>query len=140
MPFQLKSRRVGLVGDCHLDLAADPDAPHRYLVRFCGLHRDRAAQAVTEHARVRQLLRSLEGLAPHPYPLPPRVIIGWIDREGWHRGRSAYAESLSAMPAVRAAIDELTADLMLRVALVAAAERADGSADPGASPSRQKPA
>jgi len=140
MPFQLKPRRIGLIGDCHLDLAADPDAPHRYLVRFCGLHRDRAAQAVTEHARVRQLLRSLQGLAPHPYPLPPRLIIGWIDCEGWHRGRSVYAEPLSAMPTVRAAIDELTGDLMLRVALVAAAERGGGSADPDLSPTRQKPA
>lgn len=121
MPRPLRPRRVKLPGDAHLELAADPDAPHRYLVRFCGLDRDAAAQAATEHARVRLLLACMRGRAPHPYPLPPRVIIGCIDRDGWHRGRSGYAQALSAMPTVRTALDTLLDDLVMRVALVAAA-------------------
>jgi hypothetical protein len=132
MPMRLKTRRVEIAASSHLELSPDPDAPQRYLVRFCGLDRDRAAHAATEHARVRLLLASLRGQAPHPYPLPSRVIIGTIDAGGWHCGRSAYAQALADMPAVRSCIDELLADLMLRVALVAAAEvPADSQRSPG---------
>ena len=120
MSHPLKQRRLDLQGNCHLDLAADPDAPQRYLVRFCGLDRDPAARDATEHARVGLLMASLRGHAPHPYPLPSRLIIGWIDRDGWHCGRSAYARALADMPKVRTGIECLLDDLMLRVALVAA--------------------
>lgn len=126
MSSPLKPRRLGLEGNCHLDLSPDPDAPDRYLVRFCGLDRDRGARAATESVRVRQMMACLRGRAPHPYPLPPRIIIGWIDRDGWHCGHSAYAEALSAMPKVRGRLEELLGDLMLRVALVAAARGHDG--------------
>jgi len=82
MPVPLRTRRVGLGGVSYLELAPDPDLPRRYLVRFCGFHRDRAAHAATERARVRLLLASQRGLTAHPYPLPERVIIGSIDRDG----------------------------------------------------------
>jgi hypothetical protein len=121
MPVPLKPRRVGLGGTSFLELTPDPDRPRRYLVRYCGLDRDRAAQAVTERARVRLLLASLRGQVQHPYPLPSRVIIGSIDHAGWHCGRSPYAEPLAALPAVRSQIDQLLDDLTLRVALAAAA-------------------
>jgi hypothetical protein len=120
MPHRLQSRRIGLTGHCHLLLEPDPNAPQRLLVRFCGLDRDRAAKAATEHTRVRQMMASLRGQAPYPYPLPQRVVIGWLDSDGWHRGRSGYAADLSAMPEVRRALDDLQGDLLLRVALVAA--------------------
>jgi hypothetical protein len=120
MPHRLQPRRIGLNGQCHLLLDPDPSVPQRYLVRFCGLDRDRAARAATEHTRVRQMMDSLRGQAPYPYPLPQRVVIGWLDSDGWHRGRSGYAADLSAMPDVREALEELQGDLMLRVALVAA--------------------
>jgi len=122
MAHRLQPRRIGLSGNCHLLLEADPNAPQRYLVRFCGLDRDRAAWAATEHTRVRQMMASLRGQAPYPYPLPPRVVIGWLDSEGWHRGRSGYAADLAAMPKVRQTLDELQGDLLLRVALIAARE------------------
>lgn len=125
MPHRLPPRRIALTGNCHLSLEPDPDAPARYLVRFCGLDRDRDARAATEHARVRQMLASLRGQAPYPYPLPARLVIGVLDQDGWHGGRSGYAEALAAMPAVRAALDELLSDLLLRVALVAARQPAD---------------
>jgi len=120
MAHRLQPRRIGLSGQCHLLLEPDPNAPQRYLVRFCGLDRDRAAKAATEHTRVRQMMASLRGQAPYPYPLPPRVVIGWLDSDGWHRGRSGYANDLCAMSSVREALDELQSDLLLRVALVAA--------------------
>jgi hypothetical protein len=104
-----------------MELAPDPEHPERYLVRFCGLERDRAAIAATESVRVRLMLANLRGEAVYPYPLPQRVNIGWIDRNGWHLGRSPYAGALASMPKVRACIEELLDDLMLRVSLVAAA-------------------
>ena len=116
----LKPRRVPLSGRSHLSLEPDPAAPARYLVRFCGLDRDPAARAATERARVRLMLASLRGQAAYPYPLPARLVIGVLDRDGWHPGASGYAAALAAMPAVRSALDELMSDLMLRVALVAA--------------------
>ncbi|TVQ89470.1 MAG: hypothetical protein EA400_07390 [Chromatiaceae bacterium] len=118
----LPHRRIGLNADSHLSLEPDPDRPSRYLVRFCGLHRDRAARAATERARVRLMLASLRGQAPYPYPLPARLVIGWLDRTGWHPGRSDYAAGLAALPAVQAAIATLEADLLLRVALAAAGD------------------
>jgi hypothetical protein len=121
MPISLKPRRVGLGGTSFLELTADPDLPRRYLVRFCGLDRDRTAQAATERARVRLLLASQRGQAQHPFPLPPRVVIGSIDRDGWHCGCSPYAAPLAELPAVRTQIDQLLEDLTLRVALAAAA-------------------
>lgn len=125
MPVALKPRRLGLGGSSFLELTPDPDCPRRYLVRFCGFDRDRRAQAVTERARVRLLLASQRGQAAHPYPLPARVVIGSIDSRGWHCGRSPYAATLAALPAVQAHIDQLLEDLSLRVALAAAAnERA----------------
>jgi hypothetical protein len=123
MPVALKLRRVGLGGTSFLELAPDPDRPRRYLVRFCGFDRDRAAQAATERARVRLLLASQRGQAQHPYPLPPRVVIGSIDRDGWHCGRSPYAEPLASLPVVRNQIEQLLEDLTLRVALAAAANQ-----------------
>jgi len=120
MPHRLQPRRIGLTSQSHLLLDPDPAAPQRYLVRFCGLDRDRAARAATEHTRVRQMMASLRGQAAYPYPLPARIIIGWLDSDGWHRGRSGYAADLSAMPEVQKALAELQSDLLLRVALVAA--------------------
>jgi hypothetical protein len=121
MPVHLKPRRVGLGGASFLELAPDPDLPRRYLVRYCGFDRDRTAHAATERVRVRLLLASQRGLGAHPYPLPPRIVIGSIDRDGWHCGRSPYAAPLAALPAVRTQIDQLLEDLTLRVALAAAA-------------------
>lgn len=120
MAYRLQSRRIGLRGNCHLLLEPDPNTPQRYLVRFCGLDRDPAARAATEHTRVRQMMASLRGQAAYPYPLPSRIVIGWLDSDGWHRGCSGYAADLAAMPEVRRALDELQGDLLLRVALVAA--------------------
>ncbi|WP_295887521.1 hypothetical protein [uncultured Thiohalocapsa sp.] len=121
MPVPLKPRRLGLGGSSFLELTPDPDRPRRYLVRYCGFDRDRRAHAATERVRVRLLLASQRGLGQHPYPLPSRVVIGSIDRQGWHCGRSPYAAPLAALPAVRAHIDQLLDDLTIRVALAAAA-------------------
>jgi hypothetical protein len=121
MPVPLKPRRVGLGGSSYLDLSPDPDLPRRYLVRFCGFDRDRTALAATERARVRLLLASQRGQAQHPFPLPPRVVIGSIDRDGWHCGRSPYAAPLAELPTVRTQINQLLNDLTLRVALAAGA-------------------
>lgn len=123
MRHALKPRRIELDAQAHLRLDPDPDAPHRYLVRFCGLDRDRSAQAATERARVRLMLASLHGRTAYPYPLPGRVVIGSLDSDGWHSGGSAYARALAAMPAVSSAIDRLEEDLLLRVALAAARDR-----------------
>lgn len=123
MPVPLKPRRLDLGESSFLELTADPDRPRRYLVRYCGFDRDRRALAATERARVRLLLASQRGQAAHPYPLPARVVIGSIDSRGWHSGRSPYAAPLAALPAVRERIDQLLADLTLRVALAAARER-----------------
>jgi hypothetical protein len=116
----LQPRRINLTANCHLLLDPDPDAPQRYFVRFFGLDRDRAAQAATEHARVRQMMANLRGQAVYPYPLPQRVTIGSFDRDGWHCGGSEYALSLAAMPRVQEALERLRGDLQLRVALVSA--------------------
>lgn len=121
MGFALKPRRVPLAGNCHLDLYPDPQRPERYLVHFCGLDRDPGARAATEQARVRLMLANLRGEAPFPSPLPARVTIGWLDRGGWHPGRSPLAQALAEMETVRESMAELDADLMLRVALIAAA-------------------
>lgn len=123
MPVPLKPRRLGLGGSSFLELTQDPDRPRRYLVRYCGLDRDRRALAATERVRVRLLLASQRGQAAHPYPLPERVVIGSFDSGGWHCGRSPYAAPLAALPAVREQIDQLLADLPLRVALAAASAR-----------------
>lgn len=120
MPYQLKPRRVAIGERSHLALEADPRHPERYVVRFCGLDRDPGARAATEHARVRMMLDNLRGEAPFPHPLPARIAIGWLDREGWHPARSPLASALAQMPAVADAMAELSSDLMLRVALVAA--------------------
>ena len=120
MARQLQSRRININANCHLLLDPDAGAPQRYLVRFCGLDRDPAAQAATEHARVRQMMASLRGAAPYPYPLPRRMTIGSFDRHGWHCGGSEYARALAAMPEVEEALQELRGDLLLRVALVSA--------------------
>lgn len=117
----LRSRRIPIGERSHLELESDPSRPERYLVRFCGLDRDAAARSATERARVRLMLANLRGEAPFPDPLPARIAIGWLDRHGWHPGRSALVAALAEMPAVRAAMLELDSDLMLRVALVAAA-------------------
>ena len=139
MPHALKPRRIALPGDCHLELEPDADHPERYLVRFCGLDRDRAARASTESARVRMMLANLRGEAPYPHPLPRRLTIGWLDQSGWHPGRSPLASALATMEAVREAMQRLVSDLMTRVALVAAA-RADDDADTGRiSPRQQAP-
>ncbi len=132
MPLALKRRRVDLGGTSCLELTPDPDRPRRYLVRYCGFDRDRTARAATERARVRLLMASQRGQAQHPYPLPSRVIIGSIDRDGWHCGSSPYAAPLAALPAVRSRIDLLLADLRLRVSLAAAQDHtaAEGAAGP----------
>jgi hypothetical protein len=137
MAFVFKPRRIGLAGSCHLELDPDGEHPDRYLVRFCGLDRDPAARAATQRARVRLMLAHLHGEAPFPSPLPHRVTIGWLDRGGWHPGCSTLAAALAEMEAVQRAMAELAADLMLRVALVAAAagnprQRPRGPAGSGA--------
>ncbi len=121
MTHALQPRRINVAANCHLMLEADAEKPQRYLVRFCGLHRDREAQAVTEHARVRLMMANMRGRAVYPYPLPPRVTIGSLDSDGWHCGKSEYALALAAMPKVHEVLDQLCNDLLLRVALVAAA-------------------
>ena len=130
MTVVLKPRRISLEGSCHLELAPDGSHPDRYLVRFCGLDRDPAARAATQRARVRLMLAHLHGEAPFPSPLPPRITIGWLDRAGWHAGRSPLARALAEMDAVRRAMAELADDLMLRVALVAAAAQHEGQPPP----------
>jgi hypothetical protein len=117
----LRRRRVPIGERSHLELEPDPARPDRYLVRFCGLDRDPAARSATEGARVKLMLANLRGEAPFPHPLPARIAIGWLDRHGWRPGRSPLAAALAEMPAVREAMQELDSDLMLRVALVAAA-------------------
>ncbi|MGA7981933.1 MAG: hypothetical protein WCA32_17135 [Chromatiaceae bacterium] len=124
----LRARTIRLDGQCRLMLEPDAAQPARYLVRFCGLSRDRAAMAATESMRVQMMLANLRGKAPYPYPLPERVTLGWLDCRGWHLGRSPYAKPLTEMGAVQACLDELLNDIMLRVALVAAAARG-GSPD-----------
>lgn len=126
MDFVLKPRRVRLEGNCHLELEPDGERPDRYLVRFYGLDRDPAARAATQRARVRLMLAHLHGEAPFPSPLPPRVTIGWLDLGGWHPGRSPMAAALADMEPVRRAMAELAGELMLRVALVAAAAKDEG--------------
>jgi hypothetical protein len=123
MAFVLKPRRVRLDGNCHLELEPDGERPDRYLVRFCGLDQDPAARAATQRARVRLMLAHLHGEAPFPSPLPRRVTIGSLDLGGWHPGRSPMAAALADMEVVRRAMAELADDLMLRVALVAAAPK-----------------
>ncbi len=118
MTHALQPRRIGLTANCHLLLEPDPDEPERYLVRFCGLDRDRAAQAITEHARVRQMMANFRGQGVYPYPLPQRMTIGSFDRDGWHCGRSECALALAAMPQVQGALEQLRNDLLLRVALI----------------------
>ncbi len=120
MGFSLKPRRVPLAGNCHLELCPDEQRKDRYLVRFCGLDRDPGARAATQRARVRLMLANLRGEAAFPSPLPPRITIGWLDRDGWHPGRSPLAQALAEMETVREALAELDGDLMLRVALIAA--------------------
>jgi hypothetical protein len=116
---KLPPRTIDLAGDGYLQLDPDEDK-HRYLVRFCGLNRDRAAIAATESVRVKLMLAHRRGQWPYPYPLPERVIIGWLDRDGWHLGRSPYAAALAQMPAVQTRLEQLLDDLLLRVALAAA--------------------
>jgi hypothetical protein len=116
----LRPRSIQLDGNCRLELEPDGEQRGRYLVRFRGLNRDRAAIATTESIRVRLMLANLRGQAPYPYPLPERVTIGWLDQTGWHLGSSPYAKPLASMPKVGACLEGLVDDLMLRVALVAA--------------------
>lgn len=106
-----------------MELEPDGERPDRYLVRFLGLDRDPAAGAATQKARVRLMLAHLRGEAPYPSPLPSRVTIGWLDRDGWHPGLSPLASALANMASVRRAMAELADDLVLRVALVAAAPK-----------------
>jgi hypothetical protein len=131
MAFQLKPRHVRLEGSCHLELTPDTEHPGRYLVRFCGLDRDPAARAATQKARVRLMLAHLHGEAPFPSPLPARITIGWLDRAGWHPGRAPLAVALAGMETVRRAMGGLADDLLLRVALVAAAPDTRDEAAPG---------
>jgi hypothetical protein len=121
MTNRLRPRALSLPGGCRLLLEPDTARPERYLVRFCGLPHDRAALAAVESVRVRLMMAHQRGEGPYPYPLPERITIGWIDRQGWHLGRSPYAEPIAAMAAVQECLDGLLGDLMLRVALVAAA-------------------
>jgi hypothetical protein len=125
MNRQLRTRTIRLDDQCRLMLEPDETQRARYLVRFCGLNRDRAAIAATEATRVQLMLANLRGQAPYPYPLPERVTIGWLDDQGWHEGCAPYARPLAQMPPVRACLDELVNDLLLRVALVAAARAGD---------------
>lgn len=131
MTHPLRPRTLPLKGGCHLLLEPDPDHRDRLLVRFCGLARDRVAIAATEQVRVRLMLGNLRGETAYGGELPERVTLGWLDRKGWHLGGSPYAAPLAALPLVRARLDELLDDLMLRVALIAAAERPEppGGAD-----------
>lgn len=125
MAHRLRPRRINLTANCFLLLDPDIDTPNRYVVRFCGLDRDRAAQAATEHARVRLMMANIRGQAVYPYPLPKRVAIGSLDRFGWHCGGSGYAQALAAMPQVREALERLRVDLPLRIALIAAGPTGD---------------
>ncbi len=118
----LRPRRVNLTRSSHLSLDPDTETGQRYLVRFVGFDRDRAAKAATEHARVQQMMANLRGKGVYPYPLPESVTIGYFDEDGWHCGRSEYARSLVEMSSVQDALNELQNDLLLRVALVAAAK------------------
>lgn len=127
MAHPLRPRTLPLEGGCHLNLEPDPDHRDRLLVRFCGLARDRAAIAATERVRVRLMLANLRGETAYGEALPERVTLGWLDRAGWHLGRSPYAAPLAALPVVRARLDELVDDLMLRVALIAASEAPRGT-------------
>lgn len=127
MTFVLKPRRIRLDGNCRLELDPDQEHPERYLVRFCGLDRDPAAPARPHRGpSVRLMLAHLHEEAPSPSPLPRRATIGWLDRWGWHPGRSPLATARAGMEAVRRSMTELTDDLVLRVALVAAARPAAG--------------
>lgn len=117
----LRPRRINLTRSSHLSLDPDPDTGQRYRVRFVGFDRDRAAKAVTEHARVGQMMANLRGQGVYPYPLPESVTIGYLDKDGWHCGGSEYAKSLARMSSVQDALTELRRDLLLRVALIAAA-------------------
>ena len=130
MPHALRPRRLSLTGASHLDLVVDPQRPTRYLVRFCGLNRDRAALAATESARVRLMMASLRGEAAFPRPLPERITIGWLDHTGWHAGRSPLARALASMECIRDRMAELDNDLMLRVALIAAEREASAERPP----------
>jgi len=123
MTRSLRPRRIGLEGRCHLELDPDPAHPERYLVRFCGMDRDPAARAATQSARVRLMLANLRGEAAYPLRLPPRLVIGTLDRNGWQPGRSPLAQALAGMESVRRSMTELDSDLLLRVALVAAFSR-----------------
>ena len=125
MAHVLQPRRINLSANGFLLLDPDPDVPHRYVVRFCGLDRDRAARAATERARVRLMMANVRGQAVYPYPLPKRVAIGSFDRFGWHCGNSEYARALAAMPQVHEALDRLRSDLLLRVALISACRTLD---------------
>ena len=125
MATVLKPRHIRLEGSCHQELTPAREHPDRYLVRFFGLDRDPAARAATQRARVRLMLAHLHGQAPFPSPLPSRITIGWLDRAGWHPGRSPLAHALAEMEAVHRAMEELADDLMLRVALVAAGPKAE---------------
>lgn len=131
MSHSLKPRHIPLLGNCHLQLEPDAEHPERYLVRFCGLDRDPAALAATQKARVGLMLANLRGEAAFPSPLPPRITIGWLDRGGWHPGRSPLAKALADMDVVQRAMAELDADLMMRVALVAAAKQRNGASPLG---------
>ncbi|WP_296899490.1 hypothetical protein [Thiohalocapsa sp.] len=121
MAVQLKARRLGLGRSSFLELTPDPERPRRYLVRYSAFDPYPPAPAPTDRVLVRLLLASQRGQAQHPYPLPARVVIGSIDSDGWHCGRSPYASPLAELPAVRAQIDQLLEDLTVRVALAAAA-------------------
>lgn len=123
MTHTLQPRRINVAAHCHLLLEPDSSRPQRYLVRFCGLDRDREAQAATEHARVRLMMANMRGSAVYPYPLPQRVTIGSLDCDGWHCGKSEYASALAGMPKVQDVLEQMCNDLMLRVALAAAGAR-----------------
>ena len=79
MAARLRPRNVELQGCCYLKLDPEEDK-QRYVVRFCGLNRDRAAIAATESVRVKLLLAHRRGQCADPYPLPERIAIGWLDR------------------------------------------------------------
>jgi hypothetical protein len=82
------------------------------------------------------MLAHLHGEAAFPSPLPSCVTIGSLDRAGWHPGRSPLASALAEMESVRRAMAEMANDLMLRVALVAAASKAQdpSPSNPGDTP------
>jgi hypothetical protein len=123
MPCRLKPLRLELTPHAHLELVPDEARAERYLVRFCGLPRDPHARYATKAACVRLMMASRRGEAPHPYPLPERVTIGWLDHQGWHVGRSPFAEPLARLEPVQRALHRLLDDLELRVALAAAGKR-----------------